>query len=83
MKTFCIIVAVCLCATSALAQVAFNNGPNYQGSSGTHYQYDLSNPSDQLRYSTDLSAQRNDSLSVNPGVSLDRGLGQNGGGISD
>ena len=57
--------------------------PNYryQGGSGTRYQYDLSNPGDQIRYSTDVGGQIRDSVNVNPGVELDRGLGQVGGGI--
>jgi len=55
----------------------------YKGSSGTKYDYDLSRPSDRNRYNLDLDAQRRDSLSLSPGRSLDRGLGQFGGGISN
>ena len=60
-----------------------NGDPNYryQGSNGTRYQYDLSNPSDQVRYSVDVGAQLRDSINVNPSVDLDRGLGQVGGGL--
>jgi hypothetical protein len=56
---------------------------NYQSNTGTSYQYDMSNPSDRLGYSVDLGAQMRDQLSVNPSRSLDRGLGQYGGGIND
>jgi hypothetical protein len=55
--------------------------PVYRGSSGALYQYDLSNPSDQLRYSVDPGAQLRDSINVNTRVVIDRGLGQYGGGI--
>lgn len=60
-----------------------SGNPNYryQGSSGTQYQYDLSKPSDQLRYELDLGAQMRDELSVDPRRELDQGLGQYGGGI--
>jgi hypothetical protein len=53
----------------------------YRGSSGAQYQYDLSKPSDQLRYEVDVNAQMRDQLSVDPRRDLDRGLDQRGGGI--
>jgi hypothetical protein len=53
---------------------------SYQGSSGAQYQYDLNNPVDRNRYSTDLDAQRRDSMNVDSGSSLDKLRGQNGGG---
>ena len=53
--------------------------PLYRGSSGALYQYDLSNPSDQLRYSVDPGAQLRDE--IDPRVQLDRSLGQYGGGV--
>jgi hypothetical protein len=52
----------------------------YRGSSGALYNYDLSNPSDQLRYSVDPGAQLRDSINVDPRIELDRSLGQYGGG---
>ena len=55
----------------------------YQGSSGSSYQYDMNNPSDRNNYSIDLNAQRRDQMSLDPSRSLDRGLGQYGGGIYD
>jgi len=60
-----------------------NNNANYEGSSGTQYKYDLSNPSDRMNYNMDLDAQMNDKLNapVTPGVGLDNSLGQYGGGI--
>ena len=57
------------------------NNSGYESSSGARYQYDNSNPSDRLRYSTDLDAQRRDQMNLNPRRSLDRGTGQYGGGI--
>jgi hypothetical protein len=39
------------------------------------YQYDLSNPSDQLRYSVDPGAQLRDSINVEPRVEIDRSFG--------
>ena len=61
--------------------VSDSSSSGYQGSSGSKYQYDLSNPSDRNSYSIDLSAQRRDQLDVSPSRSLDSGLGQYGGGI--
>lgn len=58
-----------------------NSSSGYQGSSGSSYEYDLNNPSDRNSYSTDLDAQRRDSQSLDTGRTLDRGLGQYGGGI--
>jgi hypothetical protein len=61
-----------------------NHGnPNfgYQGPAGTRYQYDLSKPQDQIRYSVDPGAQIRDSISVDPRRDLDRDLGRYGGGV--
>lgn len=64
---------------------AVNSGnPNskvYQGVSGKHYDYDLSNPGDKTMYDVDPAAKLNDSLNVDPLVDIDRGLGQYGGGV--
>ncbi len=60
-----------------------NNGePNYKYKSGTgvEYQYDLSKPSDKVRYEVDPAAKLRDSLIVDPRVKLDRDRGQSGGG---
>ena len=81
MKTLSIILAACVFAVPAFAQTPLmSNTPNYQAASGTHYQYDLSRPADALRYGVDLRAQTLDSINVNPGVDLDRSMGQHGGG---
>ena len=50
----------------------------YQSSTGTRYKYDLSKPSDKIRYEVDPGAQLRDS--INPKVKIDRDLGQHGGG---
>lgn len=59
----------------------YSDSSEYQGSFGTRYQYDLSDPSDAIRYSMDPSAKLNDSISLDPRVDLDRSIGQYGGGI--
>lgn len=56
---------------------------DYKGSSGSNYQYDMNNPSDRNSYSIDLNAQRRDQMSLDSGKSLDKGMGQYGGGIYD
>lgn len=53
----------------------------YRGSSGTQYQYDLSKPSDQVRYGVDPAAQLRDGISVDPRREIDQSIGQQGGGI--
>lgn len=58
-----------------------SNDTSYTSNSGTKYQYDLTSPQDQNRYSIDSSAQIRDSLNVNPRSQLDRSMGQYGGGI--
>ena len=62
-----------------------NDDARYEGMSGTKYKYDLSDPVDRMDYSLDLDAQINDKLNapINPGVGLDRSMGQYGGGIQD
>lgn len=61
----------------------YNNNYNqgYQSSTGTNYQYDLSTPGGEIGYSVDPAAQIRDSISVSPSRSIDKGLGQYGGGI--
>ena len=56
---------------------------NYQGNSGTSYQYNLSNPVDRNAYRVDLDAQRRDQLNTSPGRVQDRSSGQYGGGVQD
>lgn len=56
---------------------------DYESSTGTRYQYDLNDPSDSVDYSVDVDAQMRDQLSVDPSRSLDKGLGEYGGGIYD
>jgi hypothetical protein len=72
-------------STQSFAQVISQNDDEsvYEGNSGNRYQYDRNNPSDELRYSIDLEAQRRDQMSLDTGTTLDRGMGQVGGGIYD
>lgn len=58
-----------------------NSDSGYQSNSGTRYQYDLNDPSDSIRYSTDLDAQRRDQMNLDTRRDLDRRSGQYGGGI--
>lgn len=57
----------------------------YKGSSGTRYKYDLSKPGDKIRYELDVGAQIRDNIymPIKPGVEIDRGLNQYGGGVED
>lgn len=58
-----------------LTPIFINGQKLYQDSFGNKYQYDLSNPIDQMSYSTDLDAQQRDQLSTTPTRD------SNGGGI--
>lgn len=53
----------------------------YESAGGNRYQYNLSNPVDQIRYEYDRPAQIRDAY--NPRTNMDRGMGQYGGGIYD
>ena len=55
----------------------------YEGSSGTRYKYNLSEPDDRMKYKTDIDTQLNDKvyMPTKPGVKIDRGLNQYGGGV--
>lgn len=57
-----------------------NSSSGYQGSTGAQYQYDMSNPVDRNRYSTDISAQRRDQVEGYVDRTQDRSRGQYGGG---
>ena len=60
-----------------------NNGieSSYKSYSGTQYQYDMSKSSDSLRYSVDIAAQQRDKMNFNSSRSIDRKMGQYGGGV--
>lgn len=72
----------CLSGTNVYG---YDNGSKddsrYESNSGANYQYDLNDPRDRNRYSTDLDAQRRDQMSTNPRRDTDRQSGQYGGGI--
>ena len=55
----------------------------YEGASGTRYKYDLSKPDDKMKYELDIDAQVKDNvyMPTKPGVKIDRGLNQYGGGV--
>jgi len=57
------------------------NSPGYSSSTGTQYQYNLTNPVDRNQYSTDLDAQRRDRMNVDPRGYQDRAAGSAGAGI--
>ena len=52
---------------------------SYNSTTGNSYQYDLSNPADQVLYNADPAAQLRDR--INPTVDIDSSLGQHGGGV--
>ena len=64
----------------APAASSYGSKYGYQSSSGTGYQYDMNNPVDRNRYSTDTSAQRRDQVEGYVDRTLDRSRGQYGGG---
>lgn len=55
----------------------------FESTSGTQYEYDLSNPGERIDYGYDNDAQRRDQMSADPNRSLDQQSGQIGGGIYD
>lgn len=55
----------------------------YESSFGNRYEYDLSRPSDRVRYEVDPSAQLRDSIDVNPMRDVERSIGEYGGGVLD
>lgn len=60
----------------------YGSDSTYQGSSGQRYSYDLNNPADRNRYSTDTDAQRRDQMNQNNiDSNMDRLRGQRGGGV--
>ena len=84
-----IVLGILISTMTAKAWDHYNDEPydrygnpqyRYEGFSGTKYQYGLSDPSDRLDYQLDLDAQMRDRINPNPGIQLDRGLGQYGGG---
>ena len=80
-RAFAFITIVIAFTASGVRELRAQDDPVYQGSSGALYRYDLSSPSDQLRYSVDPQAQLRDSINVDPRVGIDRSLGQYGGGV--
>lgn len=63
----------------SLPQNGYSPDYQYRSNTGQLYKYDLSNPSDRIRYQVDPSAQIKDG--VNPLIPIDRSMGQYGGGI--
>jgi hypothetical protein len=55
----------------------------YESSFGRRYEYDLSDPSDQIMYEVDPNAQLRDSIDVDPTRDLERSIGEYGGGVYD
>ena len=73
----------CLSGTEVRGYDNGSNNSGYESNSGTRYEYDMGNPSDRNRYSTDLDAQRRDQMSTDPSRYRDRNSGEYGGGIYD
>jgi hypothetical protein len=75
-------LALLLLAVFSLNAQARDNDDkgNYKSRYGNEYEYDLSRPSDQIRYETDVRAQMRDELDIDPRREIERDLGQFGGG---
>ena len=58
-----------------------NTSSGYRSSFGSTYEYDLSNPSDRVRYRADPKAKLRDRLDINPQRRIERNIGQYGGGV--
>ncbi len=90
-SVLCILASVSTYAISQDYDYGYENDDSYGGqqeqryesSTGTQYEYDLSDPSDRIMYEVDPEAQLRDSIDVNPMRDIDRGLGEYGGGIYD
>jgi len=84
MKRLFISVLVSLFAISAYAdEYGYDDDSSdyqYESSTGTKYEYDLSDPSDQIMYDVDPSAKLMDSINPDPMIDLDRNLNEYGGG---
>ena len=72
---------ILLASLLPLSEPNDSNQYPYEGISGTRYQYDLTQPYDQIEYQTDIDAQLRDQIAVDPGISIDQGIGQFGGGV--
>jgi hypothetical protein len=58
-----------------------NPSSGYTSSTGSTYEYDLSNPSDRVQYGADPAAQLRDRIDVNPQRRIEQNTGQYGGGV--
>lgn len=63
-----------------LEPIKTDSGTEYKSRLGNTYKYDLSRPSDQLKYQLDVGSQLRDQLDVDPRRTLERDLGQYGAG---
>jgi len=75
----CVILAAC----TFIAARENDNDDAYEGPSGKRYEYDLSDPVDQIMYEVDPAAKIRDSVDPDPRRDLDRDLGRPGGGALD
>lgn len=74
-----VVMGNCLSGTEVRGYGSDNNSDN--SSSRRSYDYNLNNPADRSRYSTDLDAQRRDrGIDGYVNRTLDQGRGQYGGG---
>lgn len=67
-------------AWNFLEPINTDTGVNYKSRFGNTYEYDLSRPSDQIKYQVDPAAQIRDQLDIDPTRQLERDLGQYGAG---
>ncbi len=59
------------------------NSDAYESSFGNRYKYNLGDPGDRVKYGVDAAAQLRDSIDVNPIRSIERNIGEYGGGVLD
>jgi len=72
------------CTGTEIDNVGTPEPRGYESNSGARYEYDMSDPSDQIEYQYDYDAQRRDQMNRNnPSRQLDRDSGEYGGGFYD
>jgi hypothetical protein len=63
-----------------LARRPIGQHKTYKSIVGNEYEYDLSKPSDQIKYEVDVGAQMRDEMDIDPRREIEQDMGQHGGG---
>lgn len=69
-----------IASAPAFAWDSDNEKQGYKSRFGSEYEYDLSKPTDQIRYEVDVGAQMRDEMDVDPRREIEQDMGQYGGG---